>query len=344
MIHGQKQVCDLSLQELLEEVKQRTMAAPLPAEQYQPLMQMVADILQACTSPLHFPCQEMQGIRGQEHVKRALEVAAAGGHPILLAGPSGAGKKRLAQTLPTILPQAAVPYPLRSPHFSIERSAFVGEMPYAGELTLAHGGVLFLEELPSFDLSLLAAVQQAGETGVVEVSEGATYPAHFHLVATMKPCPCGFYGDPIRECICSAEALLQYQRRVAEIVHTSFDLSIEVPIIREDIGKMRPGESSTAIRKRVEAAREQQRKRYAHIPNLWVNADLQSLDEVQQYCQLDSPAEKLLNAARQQLHFTPRQSLQTQRIARTIADLAEAEIIAANHLAEAIQYRPRFGR
>ena len=170
------------------------------------------------------------------------------------------------------------------------------------------------------------------------------YPAQFLLIATMKPCPCGFYGDPLRECTCSPDAILSYYQNLQEILRNCFDMEIEVPIMRVDVMKQPLGELSMTIRQRFELAREMQRKRYMHSNHLWVNADLRSLNTVQQYCRIDSSVEMLLSIARRQLDLTLFQLLQILRTARTIADLAEAETITTNHLAEAIQYRPRFRR
>lgn len=344
MIHEQQHIYELSLMELMQAVQDKIMAEPVPADQQQQFLHMTAGILQACAqgSTQSLPVRDMKEIREQEHVKRAFEVAAAGGHNIILVGPSGVGKALLAQAFPSVLPETSVPYPFRAPHSDIELAAFVGQMPFPGELTLAHGGVLFLKELASFDQSVLHVVRQAVATHMVTANEAIAYPAHFLLIATMKPCPCGFHSDPIRECTCSAEEILHYSQNIREVTDACFDLHIEVPPLRENVMKERQGESSVVIRQRVEAARELQRKRYADMSHIWVNGDIQTADEVQQYCKVDDLSEKLLRAAHQQLHFTPFQSLQAYRTARTIADLAGSEVIAANHMAEAIQYRPRF--
>ena len=260
---------------------------------------------------------------------------------MLLVGPAGAGKGMLVHALPTILPQTEVPCPFRAAHFSLPRAAFIGEELTPGELTLAHGGVLFLEDVSRFDLSLLAAVQHAIETHQVAPSEGLVYPAHFLLAATMKPCPCGFYRDQVKACHCTTDAIFQYYQPLQSPLDACFDLSVRVPIIREDmdIRKMPPEEPSASIRQRVEAARTQQQSRYAQAPTLGVNADLDTTTDMERYCRLDAPAERLLTAARRQLHFTPFDLLRTLRVARTIADLAGTDLIAANHLAEAISYR-----
>ncbi len=287
----------------------------------------------------------MGEVRGQAHVKRALEVAAAGGHHILLSGPPQAGKTLLARTLPSILPATAVPYPFRAPEATLPATPFVGEATAPGELTLAHGGVLFLKNFHAFAPEHLAALRCAVEAQTVALRNGDEYllfPAKFLLVATTLPCPCGFFNDPIRECTCSSDTIFLHQQHIKESSDTCFDLHIEVPRVQEDMLNRYTEERSAQIQSRVEQARIRQQRRYANAPHLWVNADLGPVDEVQHVCQMDAQAERLLKAAIQQLHLAPQSILRLQKVARTIADLAESELISANHLAEAIQYRPRF--
>jgi magnesium chelatase family protein len=337
------------LTSLLQALHYRATREPLTTDEQRALMQTLTDLLIACgkqgARPL--PGQDMQEVRGHNHVKRVLEVAAAGGHHVLLSGPPHAGKSLLARTLPSILPEVAVPYPLRAPDATIQPAAFIGDATTPGELTLAHGGVLLLAHLHAFDPMCLTALCRAVETRVVTIPNGEAsllFPANMLLIATMLPCPCGFYSDSVQACTCSPETILQHHQRLQEAIAGCFDLHVEVPIIRENLMKMPPEESSATIRKRVEAAREQQQKRYVDSNTLWVNADIRSVDEVQRYCQMDAPAERLLSAARAQLHLTPLQNIRIHRVARTIANLAGAEMIAANHLAEAISYLPHLGR
>lgn len=332
----------LNIIEVLQEIRRRIDTQPLAADEQRALLQ----ILDACgrTVERPLPGRDMQEIRGQAHVKRTLEVSAAGGHHILLIGPHGAGKTLLARTLPSLLPTAAVPYPFRAPGPDTDITTFVGVPPCPGELTLAHGGVLFLDDLNTFARPLLSALQRAVETRVVVFPQGAEsflFPANFLLIAATMPCPCGFFNDPIRECSCTAEMILEYQQRGKEIIDTCFAIQIEVPRVREDLLSKRQEESSASIRQRVEGAWARQRRRYAESATLWVNADLETVDEVQRYCTMDASAERLLRAALQQLHPSPKSFLTLHKVARTIADLADADVIAANHVAEAIQYRPR---
>ena len=335
-----------------------------PIEPYKPDFNFDADEVPAYST-------DMAHIKGQEHVKRALEVAAAGGHNIIMVGPPGAGKTLLARSVPSILPKLTVEEalditriysvadmlppgiplirhrPFRAPHHTISQAGLVGggRWPRPGEISLAHHGVLFLDELPEFGMRTLEVLRQPLEDRVVTIARAQgslTFPANFMLVAAMNPCPCGYFGDPTRECTCSLSMVSRYQKRISGPLLDRIDIHIEVPRVDyEKLADDRLGEPSAVIRRRVEAARERQRKRFAGT-NLTCNADMGPA-EVREYCRVDETGRSLLKAAMRQLAMSARAFHRILKLARTIADLEGSEHIETHHLAEAIQYRPRRG-
>jgi magnesium chelatase family protein len=336
----------LSLIELLQLLRNIVHTTSIPPVQQLQIMQIISEILQASATTTHFPLpgRDMQEIRGQNHVKRALEVAAAGKHNILLIGPHGSGKMLLARTIPSLLPKSASGvYPFRAPHHSIDEKAFIGTAkPISpGELTLAHEGVLLLENIAAFKPPLIAVLRQAVEEHIVTIThrkKSMQFPANFLLVATLEPCPCGFYGKQESKCMCSPEEIAQYMRQAQAVIDSCFDIRVEVRYVGEDILSKLPEEDSAHIRHRVEMAREVQQHRFKDT-HFHVNAELGPIDEIQRYCTIDKPGEKLLKTAQQQLHLSAQQVLRIQKVARTIADLTKSQLIAADHIAESIQYQ-----
>jgi magnesium chelatase family protein len=312
---------------------------------------------------------DFKDVKGQEHVKRALEVAAAGGHNVLMSGSPGSGKTLMARAVPSILPSMGVSEalevtkiysvsgmlrgeaplirqrPFCAPHHTISQAGLVGggSKIRPGEITRAHRGVLFLDELPEFGLQTLEVLRQPLEDRVVTISRASgsiTFPANFILIAAMNPCPCGWAGDAEKSCTCSPSVVARYQKRISGPLLDRIDIHVEVPRVNyEKLSAERLGEPSSAVRERVTAARQRQSERFKGTRML-TNADMGPA-EVRTFCQLDGAGQRLMQAAMRQLHLSARAYHRVLKLARTIADLAGAAEIGPAHLAEAIQYRPR---
>jgi magnesium chelatase family protein len=309
----------------------------------------------------------LEEVRGQEFARRALEVAAAGGHNILMVGPPGAGKTMLSSCLPGILPPLAFEEalettrihsvaglvtpqeplvrrrPFRAPHHTVSYAGLIGggAHPRPGEVSLAHNGVLFLDELPEFSRSVLENLRQPLEAGEITISRAAisiTYPARFMLAAAMNPCPCGHHGDPARECRCTPAEVVRYRTRISGPLLDRVDVHVDVPALAyRDLAGDATGEGTAAVQARVAEARQIQRERLFGSA-VWCNAQM-SARQTREHCRPDDAGSRLLEGAMRALHLSARGHAKVLKLARTIADLEGSGSIRAAHVAEAIQYR-----